>query len=230
MADLLASHLVAGPFGTSCLSDDFFLSKACLTAGLLPKDRPRITVRDVKKRESERRSKKNGDSDAEFSDVQPPARLNGEQLSGGPRVRRSAPSTQSSFCAFLIYRRIWVARGSELNCDVACILPSGFHKAAVVWSQSSHLCDSVSWCPCPPVKVGFPKSFGEACTLPDHPGFDSLHRSEEKHEKGLAACLLLAHLSYRLICVCACVPGAGDPAILRPKSSHELIRKGTEKV
>ncbi len=37
-----------------------------LLLGLLPRDRPRMSVRDVKKRESERRkSKTNGESDAE---------------------------------------------------------------------------------------------------------------------------------------------------------------------
>ena len=49
--------------------------------GLLPKDRPRLSVRDVKKRESERRSKRfNGDSDAEMSDIQNNSRLNGNEV------------------------------------------------------------------------------------------------------------------------------------------------------
>ena len=57
------------------------ISLAITRVGLLPKDRPRVTVRDVKKRESERRSKRyNGDSDAEFSDIAPGnnSRLNGK--------------------------------------------------------------------------------------------------------------------------------------------------------
>ena len=69
-------------FLINCLFDQI-ISLAFTCAGLLPKDRPRVTVRDVKKRESERRSKRyNGDSDAEFSDI---ALGNNSRLNGKDR-------------------------------------------------------------------------------------------------------------------------------------------------